>query len=338
MSLEVRPLDATDPAALAAWHATYLAAETFGRDHPVPWMREEMRADFLGQRTGERLLPFGGYVGEEVVSCGLAVLPLQDNRTIARINAWTHPDLRGRGHGATMLEHLTGVAREAGRDTLLTEVALPYDAPADGGGHPDALFLTRRGFEFDLGDVMRVMDLPADEERLGRLTDEVAPAHDGYTLRQFVGPVPDDILLPFGELVGSLVSEAPSGQVDWEREVFDEERIRADEAVFEASGRTKYTTVAVAPGGDVVGYSELVVPRHDPGHVFQWGTLVHPGHRGHRLGLALKAHNLLFLQREVPVRGTLVTYNAEVNQHMIAVNEALGFRPAERLAEFRKTL
>jgi RimJ/RimL family protein N-acetyltransferase len=126
--------------------------------------------------------------------------------------------------------------------------------------------------------------------------------------------------------------------MELEPEVFDAERVRADEAVFEASGRTKYTTVAVAPDGELVAYSELVVPRHDPGRVYQWGTLVRPAHRGHRLGVATKARNLLWLQAEEPGLSLLVTYNAEVNGPMIAVNEAMGFRPVERLGEFQRQI
>ncbi|MGN6132644.1 MAG: GNAT family N-acetyltransferase, partial [Nocardioidaceae bacterium] len=138
--------------------------------------------------------------------------------------------------------------------------------------------------------------------------------------------------------VGSLISEAPMGEMDFEPEVFDATRIRADEKVFEASGRTKYTTVAVAPDGDVVAYSELVVPAHDPGRVYQWGTLVLPAHRGHRLGLATKVANLLWLQEEYPAGRLLVTFNAEVNAPMVAVNEAMGFRPVERLVELQRQL
>lgn len=336
--MDIRPLDAEDADALATWHATYLAADTYGRAHPTPWMLEEMRADFLGVRTGEKFLPFAGHVDGEVVSGGIVILHLKENLDLANLMAFTHPDHRNRGHGSAMLEHLIAVAREHGRTTLSAEAAVPYDGPADGAGHPYADFLTGHGFSLDLSNVVRVLDLPADEAHLKRLAEEAAPFHKAYTLRQFKGPVPDDILEEFGHLVGSLMTEAPSGELKLDREHFDEERIRADEKVFEESGRTKYTTVAVSEDGEVVAYSELVVPKHDPGHIFQWGTLVAPDHRGHRLGMATKAHNLLWVQHEEPARTALVTTNAEVNAHMIGVNEALGFRPVERLVEFHRTL
>ncbi len=336
--LEIAPLDALDGAALAAWHATYLAADTHGRDNATPWMFEEMRADLTGSRTGERFLAFAGHLDGAVVCAGLLVLPQLDNLTTAHLEAWTHPDHRRQGYGSAMLEQLVETARAHGRTRLGTEASFPLSSPPDGQGHPNADFLTHRGFSFALGNVMRVLRLPPDLDLVRRRAEEAAPYHAGYTLRQFAGPVPDDILLPFGELIGSLMTEAPTGERELEVEYFDEERIRSDEAVFAASGRRKYTTVAVAPDGAVVAYSEVVVPTHDPEVVYQWGTLVRRAHRGRRLGMATKAHNLLWLAEQEPGRSRLVTWNAEVNTHMIAVNEALGFRAAERHAEFQRKL
>ena len=72
------------------------------------------------------------------------------------------------------------------------------------------------------------------------------------------------------------------------------------------------------------------MPRYDPEVVYQWGTLVRPEHRGHRLGMATKVANLRWVQREVSGRDRVYTMNAEVNDQMIGINQALGFRPVER--------
>lgn len=336
--MEIRRLDAADPAAMADWHAAFHAAHVHGQDYPTPWMLEEMRAEFLGDRTGERTEPFGVYVDGTCVGTGSVVLPQMDNLHIARVEVATHPDHRGRGYATALLEHLTAVAVAQGRTTLNADAVWAHDAPPDGVGTPNADFLTRHGFAFSLGDVKRVLDLPVDDVLLARLADEAAPSHTDYTLRHFDGPVPEDIIDAFGDLVGSLISEAPMGDLDFEPEVFDATRIRADEQVFEASGRTKHTTVAIAADGSVVAYSELAVPSYDPEHVYQWGTLVLPEHRGHRLGMATKVHNLRRLQAAEPRRVRLFTHNAEVNTHMIGVNDALGFRPVGRLGEFQKKL
>ena len=110
------------------------------------------------------------------------------------------------------------------------------------------------------------------------------------------------------------------------------------EEVLARQGRTKYNTVAISAAGEVVAYSDLATTVHDPGRAYQWGTLVRRDHRGHRLGVALKVANLRLLQHERPDVLRLTTYNAEVNSHMIGVNEALGFVWDETVEEREATL
>ena len=65
---------------------------------------------------------------------------------------------------------------------------------------------------------------------------------------------------------------------------------------------------------------------------------MHREHRGHQLGLATKAVNLRAVQS---ARGDLTlvsTQNAETNDHMVAINDKMGFRPIEVSAEFVKRL
>jgi len=337
--MEIRPLDASDPDALAAWHAAHHEAHRFGLEHASPWMLEEMRAAFLSNRLGHRDLPFGGYVDGRVVVTGLLQLPLLDNLTQAHLDVATPPAERRRGHGAAMLAHLTGLAVEAGRSTLLSEASWTYEAAADGSGTANADFLTGQGFTLSLVDVKRLLPLPVDGDLLDRLAAGAGDHLDGYTVRSWSGPVPDDVIDGFGRLVGQLITEAPMGEdQDFEAEVFDAARIRNDEKVMAEAGRTKYTTIATASDGEVVAYSEFGVPRYEPGRAYQWGTLVLPEHRGHRLGLTTKVENLRRVQEAEPDRTALYTWNAEVNRHMIAVNEALGFRPVGRLGEFVKQL
>ncbi|MGH3445434.1 MAG: GNAT family N-acetyltransferase [Nocardioidaceae bacterium] len=338
MRLRIAPLDAADPEMMAAWHRTFAAASTHDREYGVPWALEEKRARLLGVSPGEQVLGFAGYADDELVTTGTLWLPLRDNLHLAGVEVCTDPGQRDRGYGSAMLTHLTDLAREENRRTLHAAAAVPYDGPADGAGHPNADFLTHRGFTIGIGDVMRVLDLPADVGLLERLADEAASHHTAYSLRQFAGPVPADVIESFGTLIGTLMTDAPTGELELEPEAFDGARIRAEEKVLAEAGRTKHTTIAVAPDGTVAGYSELVVPAHDPGRVYQWGTLVRGDHRGHRLGMATKARNLLWVQTEHPDRTLLVTYNAEVNSHMVAINEAMGFRPVERLVELQKRL
>jgi hypothetical protein len=61
-------------------------------------------------------------------------------------------------------------------------------------------------------------------------------------------------------------------------------------------------------------------------------------HRGHRLGLLLKAGMLLWLAETEPQLESVDTWNAESNDHMIAVNEQLGYRVMGRGLQFQRML
>jgi hypothetical protein len=85
-----------------------------------------------------------------------------------------------------------------------------------------------------------------------------------------------------------------------------------------------------------VGYSSLGLPRSAPRVAFIDSTLVLPEHRGHRLGLAIKVLLHQRLRAEFPATELVVTGNADVNDHMNAVNDRLGYRPVERALEVQK--
>ncbi|VDR33039.1 Uncharacterised protein [Arthrobacter agilis] len=59
-------------------------------------------------------------------------------------------------------------------------------------------------------------------------------------------------------------------------------------------------------------------------------------HRGHRLGMWLKATNLLLAADVWGNADRIYTWNAEENSFMLEVNEALGFRPSGRTAGWQR--
>ncbi|HEY7815879.1 MAG TPA: hypothetical protein VIC62_21720, partial [Nakamurella sp.] len=61
-------------------------------------------------------------------------------------------------------------------------------------------------------------------------------------------------------------------------------------------------------------------------------------HRGYRLGLALKIAMLRQLAAAEPQARVIETFNAASNDHMIGVNELLGYRPVARVVEWQKHL
>jgi len=76
--------------------------------------------------------------------------------------------------------------------------------------------------------------------------------------------------------------------------------------------------------GAWAGHTIVCVDEHCPGFAMQEDTSVVSAHRGHRLGMLLKATMLLWLRDAQPMLETIDTWNALSNRHMIAVNDELG--------------
>ncbi|WP_109508040.1 GNAT family N-acetyltransferase [Nocardioides speluncae] len=337
--MEIVEVDPFDDEAFEAWYATQRAADVFGREETAtPWHLEEAR---VAARTPNRGRWHGRYAGIKdgvVVVSGEVETPLLDNLDQAELQVYTHPEHRRQGHGSAMLGHLEAVAADRGRTLFGANSAWPYDAPVDGVGTSGGEFLAARGYKFGLGDVQRMLPLPVADALLDELAADAASHHAAYTLTSWVGQIPDELAQGWTELSASLMTEAPLGEMERDEEIPDVDLARELEEIALQQGRTKYNTVAQDADGEVVAYTDIAVSSHDTGNAFQWGTLVRRDHRGHRLGLAVKVANLKLLQSERDDVRRVITWNAEVNGHMIGVNERLGFRPTERFGEFQKRI
>ena len=337
--LEIVPLDPDDDAAFDAWHHPYLVAQRHeSGDVATPLQREEVRAVMRERGSHSWTGGWSGVVAGRTVAAGWMRLPLLDNPELAEMTVHVLPEHRRRGHGSDMLTHLEEEARGRGRRVLTALASWPYDAGSAGTGASGPGFAAARGWALALSEVQRELLLPVPARLLDRLAADAARAHAAYTLRSWAGPVPDDLLPGWAALSSTLLAEAPTGDLDVEAETASTEAVREREATIERQGRTKYNTVALDADGVVVACTDLATTVHEPGRAYQWGTLVRPDHRGHRLGVAVKVANLRLLQEQRPDVRRLTTYNAEVNAHMIGVNEALGFEPVARLGDFQKRL
>ncbi len=120
--------------------------------------------------------------------------------------------------------------------------------------------------------------------------------------------------------------DAPSGGIDYEQETWDADRIRAEERDALEAGRRTIITAAITDDGTVTGYTQFALaPRKRV--AFQDDTLVLADHRGHGLGMRMKLANLVELGHAAPDRDRVITWNADENAHMLAINFALGFAP-----------
>jgi GNAT superfamily N-acetyltransferase len=260
-------------------------------------------------------------------------------------SAWLHaevlPEFRRRGIGAALYDTVAGVAIADGRAVLQawalhgTAAGDRIDSPTGFGSIPvndDATrFATARGYSLAQVDRMSRLPLPAQVPPMEPPT--------GYDLEAWEGPTPESRLADLAMMQSRMSTDAPLGEVEYEAEVWDEDRVRDLDARRAAEGR-RYLTTAVRhiASDSLVGFTELNVPVEAHRPVFNHNTLVVAEHRGHRLGMLVKLANLRFLQETAPGHPAIYTWNAEENRHMLDVNEAMGFVPVGYEGSWKKVL
>jgi GNAT superfamily N-acetyltransferase len=324
--VDLGPDDDLFPAWCEVWAA---AARAERPDEPPRPAREHVA---LGRELGA---PGGSRAGvhraavarDAVVGALRLVFPLEDNPTVAFLDLAVHPGSRRRGVGSALAAEARALAAARGRSLLITEVDEP------GPGAPGRAFAEQSGWTRDLVETRRDLVLPVDDDRLSALESGARQASAGYEVVTWRDRTPAELLDDRALLERRMTTDAPCGDLPVEEEQWDGARIREHEESLAARGRTVLSAGAVT-GGRLVGFTDLQVPLGRPERAFQGGTLVLREHRGHRLGALMKAAALRELAAEFPGVRRISTYNSESNTPMVAVNEALGFRPAGCLSSW----
>lgn len=299
-------VDVHDGAALRRFHAVWQRVERDWAPLGIPTPYEHLAAQLRHQPA---------YVGTRSW--------LGDD---GAATAWWHETLDNRhrldltvgGDEATageLVDAAAALACDLGRTHLGLETVA--------GSVADA-WAAANGFKLGLSEeqnVCRTADL--DRDALLRWRDQGDPV---YELVTFTGDVPGDLLEDFVALRAAM-NDAPRGELVIEDVVYTREREVEHRRAHAAAGFETWTALARETAtGRLVGLTELVVSPHWPEVIEQDDTTVHPAHRGHRLGLRVKAANLLRVLEERPGCVCVWTWNAESNKPMIDVNRALGFR------------
>jgi GNAT superfamily N-acetyltransferase len=330
-TLTVTTLDADDPAEVAA--AYEVRARSGANDVPdfPPPCRIAFEAGLRVPWPGEDAFQWVARTsGGELVGVLHAYLPTLDNLDNAQIDIFVLPEHRRRGYGRLLYDHVVAFLRERGRRRLTTfgVSTLPGGEPRDPG--PTA-FCRGLGMQSALDEVRRRFDLATvDRAGLDAMLAGARAASAGYTVVRWGSVVPDEFVAGVAMLDSDFINQAPMGDLQWEAEKVDADRIRAMDEARAKFGRVAVNTAVVHDEtGDLVAWSGLSRPASHVEHGGQGITLVHPAHRGHRLGLLTKIENLNFAIAEMPGLRYVDTWNAAVNQHMIAINEQMGFRAVD---------
>jgi len=147
--------------------------------------------------------------------------------------------------------------------------------------------------------------------------------------------VPDELVDGMVAL-NAAMNDAPMDDLDVEDEVFSPERLRAFEHSQAAHGHRVYRLVARHRAtGDLAGHTVVAVHSEQPWLGHQLDTSVLRAHRGHRLGLWLKGSMLSWLGEDEPQLLEIDTWNAASNEHMVEVNETLGYQVMGTVTAFQ---
>lgn len=312
---------ASDSWAVRACHEIYLAAAR----------ADGMRRPAMSPRTFRAWLCYGwtedpseAWLARgdgEVCGWYLLSLPKRENQHLADVNLVVAPARRRAGLGTALLGHAADRARHEGRRLLTGHT----EESSAGGAFARALGARHRltGTFW----VLRLASMPPGH--VSGLRQKAAAASGGYSLVSWEGPTAEHRLVEVAALLG-IEGDAPRAAGE-QQQGWDPARVRAADQRTADQGWRFYSLAARAErGGALVAITQLGVDPLDPGWGFQSLTAVTGAHRGHRLGLRVKAAMLELLAAHEPQLSQILTLTAEGNKHMIAINTELGFEVLER--------
>jgi RimJ/RimL family protein N-acetyltransferase len=330
------PYEYVDPGdATAVARLTDLGNAAHDVDDPgEPPMLPELVA--LDLKYGWDLEPADCYlyrpsVGAEPVGSIRFNVPKRDNLHLATAGIVVHPDHRRQGHGSAMVDEILRLTKENGRRTLW------------GGCWADntagAAFLKKHGFTYASHDARRFQYLDQlDQDQLDQQYELARQKATDYELVRVQVPTDEDLLTQLIE-VTAAINDAPMGELDFEDELFDLQRLKDFEFAAQAKGERLYRVFARhKQTGAVGGHTVMMVQPKRPTFGEQYDTAVHRDHRGHRLGILLKLAMMRWLAEVEPQIERIETWNQADNRYMIDANEAIGYRLSRIYDTYQRSL
>jgi GNAT superfamily N-acetyltransferase len=309
--------DAADlAAAYPAFRAGTLEAEP---GFPAPG-RIRLRTRALARpgqagRTLAAVAPDGTVLG-----IGLYGAELARNLDLAWINLFVPEQARKQGADVALMAQARRLAAADGRSRISSQLSAAVGPAA---------FADRLGGRNQGTVLAAVLDLDALDR--DQYSDWAAPSASNaeYELVRWSDRCPEESALSYCAAQDAM-HDQPAGDFVYEFARTGLEQMRADEEHLTRYGAEHHVVAALDGTGRVAGFAELVRYPDEPAAVDVWSTGVAREHRGHGLGLRLKAAASLWMRELDAAARWVWTANHEGNAAMLGINRALGYRPAER--------
>ncbi|MES2093093.1 MAG: GNAT family N-acetyltransferase [Actinomycetota bacterium] len=343
-------LDHPDAADFIATAEVRNAAEAdgYGTDE-LSATAAELLPGWLDQEYEPKQL-FAARVDDRIVARAIFETRPAAEGDMAWVDVQVHPQFRRRGIGTALTDHLEKLAALEHRTKLLVYTVSKaaggdrLESPTGFGsvpaGNAEVRFLLGRGFRLEQVERASRLPLPVPAEVIDALIDRSRlAAGPDYRVHQWTGRTPDRWLDDMALLFTRMSTDAPIAGLEEPEDVWTRQRLIDYEDRAETGPKTSVVSVVEhIPTGRLAGLTELGVPAELERPVFQNDTIVLKNHRGHRLGMVLKASNIRSLQSASPGHPSIITFNAEENRHMLDVNEAVGFVAIGHEGAWKKTM
>ncbi|WDG16745.1 GNAT family N-acetyltransferase [Microbacterium sp. Clip185] len=275
-------------------------------------------------------------------------LPQEDGSRTSYVFIELRRDVWGQGIGERAHALLEETARAHGRSVMQSWVEHPAAdgeqlTPPTGFGHVPldhpARFLLRHGYTLEQIVRKSAFTIAGNRAELEQHAADARAASTDYRVVQWEAPTPDEFVEGYAWMKSRMSTDAPSADLVVDEETWDAARVRTWDADILDGGRRMLVTAAQhIATGELCAFNELVLGVDPEAASHQYDTLVLSTHRGHRLGMLVKAEGLLAWPRVAPASTRVVTYNAEENRPMLDINEAIGFVPVSYEGVWKRVL